>query len=60
MTQTEKREEIDNWKTVPDFETEEEEQAFWDKHCLGGEILRKMEPVEHYPPKSLEKEGKQL
>jgi len=45
MTQAQNREEINNWESIPDFETEEEEQAFWDKHCLGNAVLEEMKPV---------------
>ena len=45
MTQAQNREEITNWESIPEFETEEEEQAFWDKHCLGDDVLEQMQPV---------------
>lgn len=49
MTQAQNQEEITNWDSVPGFETEEEEQAFWDNHCLGDNILEQMQPVERPP-----------
>ncbi|AFZ49473.1 hypothetical protein [Dactylococcopsis salina] len=59
MTQAQNREEITNWESIPEFETEEEEQAFWDNHCLGDDILEQMQPVQHFPYKRLDKEGEQ-
>jgi len=49
MTQAQNREEITNWEFIPEFETEEEEQAFWDNHCLGDDILEQMQPVQQPP-----------
>ena len=45
MTQAKNREELTNWEDIPEFETEEEEQAFWDNHCLGDNTLEQMQPV---------------
>ena len=45
MTQAQNREEITEWKSIPEFKTEEEDQAFWDNHCLGDDILEQMQPI---------------
>lgn len=52
MTQAKNQQEIISWEDIPEFETEEEEQAFWDNHCLGDDILKQMKPVKESHPKS--------
>lgn len=66
MTQAQNREEINNWDSIPDFETEEEEQAFWDQHCLGDAVFEEMKPVkelqdhsEHESDQSFEQFGQE-
>lgn len=37
------RQPIDDWGEVPQFKSEQEEQAFWDAHTLGEHLLSQME-----------------
>lgn len=36
---------VNDWSDVPDFATEQEEQAFWATHSLGERLLEQMQPV---------------
>jgi predicted DNA binding CopG/RHH family protein len=38
------RKEIKSWDEVPRFETEREEQAWWDEHDISEELLETFEP----------------
>lgn len=37
------RRRIERWEEVPQFTSEEEEQAFWDAHTLGENLLAQMQ-----------------
>jgi uncharacterized protein (DUF4415 family) len=40
-----KRKEIKSWDEVPAFQTEREEQEWWDEHTLSEELLEQFGPV---------------
>ena len=50
MSQEKIMKEIQNFTQIPEFVSEQQEAEFWDNHCLGDELLTKMETVENQVP----------